>query len=305
MTHRLTTRLTSTLILVIVLSCALLVAGTSTAAAASIEARVAKVVRTSGVSGISSVYVWDQETRRVVYTSNASRQVTPASTMKLLTSAAALARFGPEHRFETKLALNGTQHGSVFVGDVWIIGGGDPSLSTGGFARDNLGGRGANIARLTRPLRTRGISTIRGRIRVDDGMLDRVRWVPEWKSAFRFKESGALGALTVNKSATGRWTGVGVSRVPEIHAGETYRAMLRRDGIQVTGKIRRGTVPERAEPAGRILSPPLSTLVSHMNSASDNFYAEILLKNIGADRYGTEADGSTRQGRLAAKAELE
>ena len=42
-----------------------------------------------------------------------------------------------------------------------------------------------------------------------------------------------------------------------------------------------------------------------MNRSSDNFYAEVLLKDIGADRFGPAGDGSTVDGRRAARAELE
>jgi D-alanyl-D-alanine carboxypeptidase/D-alanyl-D-alanine-endopeptidase (penicillin-binding protein 4) len=224
--------------------------------------------------------------------------------MKLLTSAAALERFGPDHRFTTRVALQGTQVGNRFLGDVWLIGGGDPSLSTFGFARDNYKGRGANLAMLVSPLRNRGIEGVTGRIMVDDDLFDEVRWVPEWKSSFRFDEAGALGALTVNQSLTGKWVGTKSSHLPDVRAGEVYRDLLRRQGIYVAGKTVSGSLPPSAELVGAVESPPLSELVSHMNTTSDNFFAEILLKDIGVDRFGARGSGSTADGRRAARAEL-
>lgn len=282
------------------------------AGAATLATRIDRAVARSGVAGSSSVYVWDQATRQVLYTRAAGRPVTPASTMKLLTSAAALQHFGPDHRFTTRVALQGTQVGNRFLGDVWLIGGGDPSLSTFGFARDNYRSGGANLAMLVSPLVDRGIEGISGRIMVDDDLLDELRWVPEWKRSFRFEETGALGALTVNQSLTGRYVGTRSSHLPDVRTGEVYRDLLRRQGVYVAGKTVSGSLPPTAELAGSVESPPLIDLVAHMTSTSDNFFAETLLKDIGADRFGSGGTasspgggGSTVDGRRAARAELE
>ncbi|MCW2922536.1 MAG: D-alanyl-D-alaninecarboxypeptidase/D-alanyl-D-alanine-endopeptidase [Thermoleophilia bacterium] len=279
--------------------------------AASLSSRIDRAVSRSGVAGTTSVYVWDQASRDVIYTRAAGRPVTPASTMKLLTSAAALEHFGPDHRFTTRVALQGTQVGNRFLGDVWLIGGGDPSLSTFGFARDNYRGQGANLAMLVSPLVDRGIEGVTGRIMVDDDLLDELRWVPEWKRSFRFEETGALGALTVNQSLTGKYIGTRSSHLPDIRAGEVYRDLLRRQGVYVAGTTVSGSLPPSASLVGEVDSPPLIDLVAHMTSTSDNFFAETLLKDIGAlraDEEGTSStvngDGSTADGRRVARAEL-
>lgn len=283
---------------------ALLVAAPATASADSLTGRMSSAVRRSGISSTSSVYVWDQSSRQVVFSKAATRPQVPASTIKLMTGAAALAHFGPEHRFTTTVALMGKQAGSTFVGDVWLIGGGDPSLSTYGFRRDNYHGLGTNMAGLVTPLQELGIRTVRGDMRVDDDLFDEVRYVPEWKTSFRYEETGALGALTVNQSQLGRWVGTRSSRIPDVYAGDTYRELLKRQGIVVTGITRPGSVPATAEVAGSVSSPPLEELLGYMDSTSSNFFAETMLKNIGADRFGAESDGSTSDGRRAARAEL-
>lgn len=292
------------LVQLLVVAAALLALLAPAAGAASLAKRLDATVARSGVAAGTSVYVWDQETREVLYTRGAGRSVTPASTIKLMTSAAALARFGPEHRFRTTLSLDGVQVGSTFEGDVWLVGGGDPSLSTFGFRRDNLRGSGANLAGLVAPLRKRGITTIRGELRVDDDLFDEQRWVADWKPSFRYDETGALGALTVNQSQLGRWIGTRSTRLPDVYAGELLRVLLGRQGITVTGATRPGSVPPAAKAVGTVASPPLAELVAHMNSASDNFYAETLLKQVGVDRFGAAGSGSTADGRRAARAEL-
>jgi D-alanyl-D-alanine carboxypeptidase/D-alanyl-D-alanine-endopeptidase (penicillin-binding protein 4) len=282
-----------------------LLVGAASASAATLQQRLDYLVRRSSVAGISSVYVWDQESRDVLYSRAPGSARTPASTMKLLTSSAALARFGPDYRFQTRVALEGTQDGDTFTGDVWLVGGGDPSLSTFGFARDNYHGVGANLAMLVAPLRARGITRVVGSIRVDDDLFDQLRWVPEWKRSFRYEESGALGALTVNQSLLGKWVGTKSSRAPDVRAGEVFRDLLHRQGITVSEPTTTGSMPADTEVVGTLPSPPLADLLQHMLRESDNFYAETLLKDIGASRHGENARASTVDGRRAARGELE
>lgn len=288
-------------ILVVATSTALAVPGT---AHAGLKERIDSAVARSGVARTTSVYVWDQATREVLYSRTATRRVTPASTIKLMTSAAAMSRLGPDHRFRTTIALDGRQVGSDFIGDVWLIGGGDPSLSTFGFRRSNFDGVGTNIASLIGPLRARGITRVRGRVRVDDDMFDELRYVPEWKRSFYYEETGALGALTVNESQVGRWIGGRSTRNPDVFAGDVLRELMKRQGIVVTARTLPGSAPDDVEVVRSLASPPLSRLLEHMNSTSDNFYAEIMLKHVGVERFGARADGSTAQGRRAARAAL-
>ena len=273
-------------------------------ASAGLDDRLDAAIDRSGVRATTSAYVWDQSTRTVIYSRSAARRVTPASTIKLMTSAAAMSRFGPDHRFRTRIALDGVQSGSTFVGDVWLVGGGDPSLSTFGFRRANYGGVGTNIASLTTPLVRRGITLVRGRVRVDDSLFDDTRYVPGWKRSFRYEETGALGALTVNQAQLGRWIGTRSSRVPDVQAGETLRVLLQRRGIRVTARTLPGELPEDATVVGAVASPPLVDLLAHMNSTSDNFYAETMLKHLGVERFGARGDGSTAAGARAARAAL-
>ena len=54
----------------------------------------------------------------------------PASTLKVVTTAAALDMLGPDHRFTTRLAYTGQLEAGVLRGDIHIIGGGDPTLGS-------------------------------------------------------------------------------------------------------------------------------------------------------------------------------
>lgn len=79
---------------------------------------------------------------------------------------------------------------------------------------------------------------------------------------------------------------------PARYAGATLKRALEQQGITV-GPVKRGRVT--SEPVLlRHRSKPLSALVQHMNRKSNNFYAEQLLKALGAKVYGRP--GTTRKG---------
>ncbi len=67
---------------------------------------------------------------KTLYERNADKAFRPASTLKLVTTAAALDAFGPDARFRTTVETTGRLDGlGRILGDVFLVGGGDPSLS--------------------------------------------------------------------------------------------------------------------------------------------------------------------------------
>ena len=76
------------------------------------------------------VEVRSLRTGRVVYARNAAKNFKPASTLKVVTTAAALDAFGPDARFRTTVETAGRlDETGTIVGDVYLVGGGDPNLS--------------------------------------------------------------------------------------------------------------------------------------------------------------------------------
>ena len=61
---------------------------------------------------------------------NAERRLVPASNVKVITAGAALHSLGPDYRFLTDLAYSGKITGGVLKGDLYIIGGGDPTTAS-------------------------------------------------------------------------------------------------------------------------------------------------------------------------------
>jgi PBP4 family serine-type D-alanyl-D-alanine carboxypeptidase len=104
--------------------------------------------------------------RRVLYERNAGKNMTPASTMKLLTTAAALDAFGPDARLRTSVETAGRLDGwGRVLGDVFLVGRGDPLL-----ARPGPDGRTAFDV-LADALRDAGVKRIEGRLVGHDGLF--------------------------------------------------------------------------------------------------------------------------------------
>ncbi len=94
-----------------------------------------------------------------LYSRNAGKLFMPASNMKILTSATALAQLGPEYRWKTTFAARGTVSNGTLDGDLLVIGRGDPSVS------DHMAGDAMTPLRaIADSIYARGIRRITGRV---------------------------------------------------------------------------------------------------------------------------------------------
>ncbi|MEP6492364.1 MAG: D-alanyl-D-alanine carboxypeptidase/D-alanyl-D-alanine-endopeptidase [bacterium] len=75
------------------------------------------------------ILIVDPETRDTLYSRNAGKLFMPASNMKILTSATALAQLGPDYRYRTAFVARGPVANGTLTGDLLVIGRGDPSVS--------------------------------------------------------------------------------------------------------------------------------------------------------------------------------
>src|SRR5205823_1258405 len=74
---------------------------------------------------------------------------------------------------------------------------------------------------------------------------------------------------------------------PTFYYGQTLKMLLKRRGIRVFGKVKRGSAPENAVLLQSYESPELAEIVRDMNKVSSNFIAEMLVKTLGAELKGT------------------
>ena len=262
----------------------LAVADRASAAGRGAEAaRVTSLGRTIG--GASGLWAYDATAGRLLVSRKASARRTPASVQKLLTSATALDRAGPAAQIQTTASLTGTVTDGVLQGDLYVQGHGDPSL---GYAA---------LGRLARAVQRAGIEEITGRVYGDESYFDSRRGGPA--SGYRTSAwVGPLSALAFNWGLA-RPYGRGFQRYPPKFVAARMEAKLEGVGVVVAGGSATGVAPATAQPIATVWSPPLATLVRHMNTVSDNYYAEILIKALGA-AYGS--GGTTARGAAVVRA---
>ena len=106
------------------------------------------------------VLVRSLATGETLYQRNAERAFVPASAMKLVTGAVALATLGPEYRFRTTISTAGQVRAGVLQGDLVVRGSGDPTLSQR-FTPDDAR---ATMRAWADSLRARGITRVAGGI---------------------------------------------------------------------------------------------------------------------------------------------
>jgi len=219
--------------------------------------------------------VIDLTTGEVVFSRHASGSLEPASNEKLPITLAALTLLGPEYRISTEVLGEGEQQGSEWRGDLVLKGHGDPGLSTG------------NLKQLARQVRAAGIRSVSGGLVADESFFDRSRTAPGWKSFYLINECAPISALSVDR---GRDT----SASPSLVAARVFSKMLAASGVEARGKSRAGVASTDALSIASVESPPLWKLLRFMDRASDNYSAELLLKQIGAydNNRGTTANGA-------------
>jgi serine-type D-Ala-D-Ala carboxypeptidase/endopeptidase (penicillin-binding protein 4) len=291
------------------------------------------------------VVIKSVQTDETLFAVNAGKLMMPASTMKIVTLAAAAAKLGWDYTYETTLRGVGTIANGVLTGDLVVVGSGDPSL----VATDGAANR--VFASWADRLKASGIQTISGRVVGDATAVagetlgfgwswdDLAEGFAAGVGGLQFNEGAvqvvvapgpsqgasaaisvapAAGKLTVDNgvvtSAAADQAQVNARRLPgadrlilrgSIPIGHTpivltasvdnptrffvnaARTALIDHGIDV-----RGPAVDRvdlAEPpptsGGRVIasyrSPPLATLAQRLMKASQNQYAETLLKTTG------------------------
>jgi D-alanyl-D-alanine carboxypeptidase/D-alanyl-D-alanine-endopeptidase (penicillin-binding protein 4) len=264
-------------LLVGILALALAAPGTTSAGAPGLHAKLSGALAGRWLApGRTAAIAVDLRTGALVFSHNATRPFRPASNEKLPVAWAALTRLGPDWTIPTEVVGLGGRAGTAWQGDLVIKGYGDPTLTA------------ADVDRLARTIRARGIRAVAGRVIGDESFFDARRDAPGWKRGFLGIESPPLSALTVDRALG--WPAAS----PALLAARTFRKALVRNGVMVRGVAGVGVAPVEAERLARTESAPLAEIVQEMDTTSDNFLAEILLKQLGAldGEVGTTAGGA-------------
>jgi D-alanyl-D-alanine carboxypeptidase/D-alanyl-D-alanine-endopeptidase (penicillin-binding protein 4) len=241
----------------------------------------------------SGLYAIDAGTGKTLCARAAKRPRPLASNTKLFTTATALSRFGPEATIATKVLAEGTVDAQgVLHGSLYLQGGGDPALGTPAFYNRFLGGLGTDLYGLEHQVVASGLTAVTGKLYADDDIFDRRRGVADSDYATS-PYIGPLSGLSLN-SGYATAEARSFASDPAMVAVSKLAGSLRAAGVD----LRRGTAlgepdEEEARTIAVVRSPSMDALVNNTDVNSNNFFAEMLLKLIGAE-FGT--GGTTAAG---------
>jgi D-alanyl-D-alanine carboxypeptidase/D-alanyl-D-alanine-endopeptidase (penicillin-binding protein 4) len=243
----------------------------------------------------------------VIFERNPVASLVPASSQKLMVGIAVLARLGPDFRFVTRVVAPAPPGDDGRLHDAWMVGGGDPYLAT----PDYIGYAASKPRLVTLPLTpltaladdlaAAGVRDIPGGLHGDESRHDTQRSVPTWKPSYvQEAEVGSLGALTVNEGLASFGASQAVASDPAASATQALTSLLQERGVTAAPP---GPAPDgsRTAPRGGVVvasvrSAPLATIVAAMLRTSDNYAAEMLLRELDHQTggAGTTAGGAAR-----------
>jgi serine-type D-Ala-D-Ala carboxypeptidase/endopeptidase (penicillin-binding protein 4) len=229
----------------------------------------------------SGAYVYDLDTGQVLFDDDSAVPRNPASVEKLYTLSAALSLFGPAGTLHTSVYGVGTlAPGGVWQGNLYLRGGGDPTFGDKAFDTRNYG-VGTTAGTLAHELiAANHLTAVDGSIVGDESYFDSLRGEPASNYLPDPELFGELSALSFDRGETGK------QGTPPLHAAHEFAVALEKSGVLVSGHSRAGPLPASgARLLASVASPPMSTLAALTATPSDNFFAETILKGLGA-RFG-------------------
>lgn len=150
----------------------------------------------------AAIHVVDTRTREEVYARGAQDLLLPASTMKLITTAAALRTLGPAHTFHTDILVDGEIDGAGLLhGDLYVRGGGDPTMVL------------ERLWKLVQEIRLEGVREVEGDVVFDDDLFPALPGIPGWDKTDDLEQGPAyfppISPLSVNYNAIAIYVGPG------------------------------------------------------------------------------------------------
>jgi serine-type D-Ala-D-Ala carboxypeptidase/endopeptidase (penicillin-binding protein 4) len=238
----------------------------------------ASLARALGKAGPDSgALVYDLTAKQTLFALRPGVGRPPASVEKLYTTVALLSKLGPNARLKTTLV--GTGHlgaGGVWHGNLYLVGGGDPTLGDGAFNRAWEQGYGPTANDLVQQLIHDGIRRVTGWVIGDAARFDDLRGGPATAYGPDVPDfGGQLAGLTYDHGSTFKKLNPGAFAAKEL--------VLTMHGARIGARPLNRTLPAPAStvPLASVESPPLSVMLKLMDVPSDDFFAEMLTKQLG------------------------
>jgi len=202
----------------------------------------------------------------VLASRSADKPLAPASTMKLLTSLAALDAIGAEHTFTTRVVRSGNT--------VVLVGGGDPLLTD---KQSKSAAKPASLQALAKAtvtaLTAAGVEKVQ--LGYDTSLFAGPDFSPTWKATWR-SWVARVSPLLIGSGRFNQWQ---ADPAPAKTAATAFARRLKAAGITVTR-----VTPTRAKAAATELasvqSAPLATVVGRTLTYSDNLGAEVIARHL-------------------------
>lgn len=227
-----------------------------------------------------------------LYRWNPTASRTPASNEKLLLSMALLEKIPADRQIGTAASASNVT-GGVVIGDLWLLGRGDPSITGGGRFGKDLTFSATKLAELARQVEDAGIRAITGSVVGSTGYFARDWSAPGWKPNFPKEEIPLPSALSYEGNV---YRGRHIKN-PEWRAARSLTRRLESLGVGVSGSPRAAAPIRGLTPVARVRSVPFEQMLRFMNRRSSNFFAEVFLKRLAVETYG--APGSLKAGARA------
>ncbi len=263
-----------------------------------LASRIGPLLADPRLGGRVGFAAYDLRRGRLVWARGDQRRYTPASTLKLLTTLAALAVLGPDRTFATRVV---EAQPRARRPRVVLVGGGDPLLarrpppaSTGAYPRPAT--LSTLVTRTVRSLRTAHHREVR--VGYDAGLFSGPAVSPRWEPSYVPDQVVTpISALWVDQGV------VGTQRVadPARAAAQDFAAALRARGVRVSGRPVAVVTSSAGGALATVRSPPLEQIVQSVLERSDNEGAEVLLRDLAI---ATGRPGSFSGGVAALRAVL-
>jgi D-alanyl-D-alanine carboxypeptidase/D-alanyl-D-alanine-endopeptidase (penicillin-binding protein 4) len=234
-------------------------------AADNLAARVNAALSSGGAATVAAAV--DVDGLGVVLRRDATHALPPASTQKSFTGLAALLSLPAGFRFTTEVASRAKPVAGQLPGSVWLVAGGDPYLTKSG------------LRALARSVRNAGVTYVAADLLLDDSRYDARRHAAGWKASYVPDEAGPLSAMSVDQN---QWRDDSAFLSdPALPAARLFRDYLKAEGVTVHGVVKRMRRPADAATLAGWRSGPLAAVLRRTLKDSNNFAAELVLKEVG------------------------